>query len=422
MNDDHSADPKKQRRVRGSGSIFRKGNNRTWTLQYYKDDPATGKRVRFREYTGLTSRTEAQKLLTTRLYQVDRGELFETRRLHAVRIEDLYAALKEDTLNNSRSKRGAEGLGWRWEHLKPAFGNVLAANLTTDAISAYIRQRQTEGAANATINRELATLRRAFNLGRRCTPPKVRVVPYFPMLKEDNVRRGFVEDADFSKMTAEASELWLRTFLEMAYTYGWRRSELLGLRVRQVNLSHRTIRLDTGTTKNGEGREVRMTPKIADLLRAAISGKKADDYVLTRANGKPVSDFRGTWDRLCIRAGLGSYVCAACGEPWPEKKGAKKCACGGTRKKYAGLIVHDFRRSAAKAARRAGVPESVIMATGGWKTPAMFRRYAIVSSADQRDFVEKIERARSENLSPRSAPFSMETTTRPDRSADRKVQ
>jgi hypothetical protein len=32
-----------------------------------------------------------------------------------------------------------------------------------------------------------------------------------------------------------------------------------------------------------------------------------------------------------------------------------KCECGGVRK-YIGLIPHDFRRSAAKAARRAGVP------------------------------------------------------------------
>ena len=85
---------------------------------------------------------------------------------------------------------------------------------------------------------------------------------------------------------------------------------------------------------------------------------------------------------------------------------AVKCECGGARK-YDGLIPHDFRRSAAKAARRAGVPESVIMAMGGWKTPSMFRRYAIVSNADQRAAVEMIARERAEKaLSPRSAPLA----------------
>lgn len=44
--------------------------------------------------------------------------------------------------------------------------------------------------------------------------------------------------------------------------------------------------------------------------------------------------------------------------------------------------------------RRAGVSESVITAIGGWKTPSMFRRYAIVSNTDQRAAVEMLERAR----------------------------
>jgi hypothetical protein len=38
------------------------------------------------------------------------------------------------------------------------------------------------------------------------------------------------------------------------------------------------------------------------------------------------------------------------------------------------------------------------MAMGGWKTAAMFRRYAIVSSADRRAAVEMLERARAERI------------------------
>jgi integrase len=379
------SDEKQLRRVRGSGSIFRKGTSRTWTIQYYKDDPATGKRVRAREYTSLTSRAEAQRLLNTRLYQVDRGELFDTRKRGA-RIEELFLAMKENCLNNRREDAAAR-LAWQWEeHLKTVFANVLAANLTTDAVTGYTRQRQQEGAANATINRELSALRRMFKLGTQCTPPKVRVVPHIPMLKEDNTRRGFVEDADFSRLAAEASELWLRTFLELAFTYGWRKGELLGLRVRQVNLPNRTIRLDPGTTKNRQGREVAMTGKVEELLRLALAGKGPEKFVLTRANGSRVRDFRTAWYNLCVRAGLGEFV----------------------QGKYRGLIIHDLRRSAAKALRRAGVPESVIMATGGWKTAAMFRRYAIDSSADQRDAVELLEKKRAEAVSPRSAPFDQD--------------
>jgi integrase len=276
-----------------------------------------------------------------------------------------------------------------------------ATSVTTDAVERYKRQRRAEGAAPATVNRELATLRRAFNYGKRSTPPKVYSVPYIQMFKENNARQGFVEQDEFSRMAAEAhlDGLWMRALIEVAYTYGWRRGEMLGLQVRQVDLHARTIRLDPGTTKNGEGREVVMTPEVEELLRAAVANKKPKDSVFTREDSKPIRDFRGTWRNLCVRAETGRWECRKCGAALV----AVKCECGGVRK-YVGLIPHDFRRSAAKAARRAGVPESVIMAMGGWKTPSMFRRYAIVSSADQRSAIEMIARERAEKAL--SAPFS----------------
>ena len=41
--------------------------------------------------------------------------------------------------------------------------------------------------------------------------------------------------------------------LELSHTYGWRHSELLRLRVSQVSIADRTIRLNPGETKNDEG-------------------------------------------------------------------------------------------------------------------------------------------------------------------------
>jgi plasmid maintenance system killer protein len=38
------------------------------------------------------------------------------------------------------------------------------------------------------------------------------------------------------------------------------------------------------------------------------------------------------------------------------------------------------------------------MATGGWKTASMFRRYAIVSSADQQSAMQALEQARQLHL------------------------
>ena len=111
-----------------------------------------------------------------------------------------------------------------------------------------------------------------------------------------------------------------------------------------------------------------MTARVEELLRAAVAGKKAGDAVFTwdrgRSKGEPVKDYRKAWEKLFAAAGV-------------ELK-----------------TTHDFRRSAAKALRRAGVPESVIMDTGGWKTRSMFKRYAIGSTSDQRQMVEMLEASR----------------------------
>ena len=227
----------------------------------------------------------------------------------------------------------------------------------------YIDSRQQEDAENATINRELAALKRMFSLARQSTPPKVNGVPYIAMLREDNVRTGFLESKQHDGLAAETGKvgLWLRAMFETGYTYGWRHEELLALRVRQVNLAAGTIRLEPGTTKNSEGREVSMTLPVRTLLTQCVNGKGQDDYVFTREDGKPVRDFRGAWTSACAGA------------------------------KVQGLLFHDLRRTAARNLRRAGVAEGVIMKIGGWKTRSVFERYAIVSQSDIRDAMTKLE-------------------------------
>jgi len=103
-------------------------------------------------------------------------------------------------------------------------------------------------------------------------PAKVLGMPAFPHLRENNVRKGFLEDAQLHALVADG-ELWFRALVECGRTYGWRVSELLSLKVNQVDLEQQVIRLDPGTTKNSDGREVFMTDAVRLLLAACVHGK-----------------------------------------------------------------------------------------------------------------------------------------------------
>lgn len=105
------------------------------------------------------------------------------------------------------------------------------------------------------INRELAVLKCLLNLGAQQTPLKVDRVPYIPMLKEDNVRKGFFEHGDFLALRT-ALPSYLKGFVTFAYKVGWRVSEMRGLTWRQVDLNRGIVRPEAGETKNAEGRTV----------------------------------------------------------------------------------------------------------------------------------------------------------------------
>ena len=87
------------------------------------------------------------------------------------------------------------------------------------------------------------------------------------MLKENNVRTGFVKEDQYRILAEKAAgQLWLRAMLALGYTYGFRKAELLNLKFEQVDLLARTITLNPGETKNGEGRITTLTEPCYPLV------------------------------------------------------------------------------------------------------------------------------------------------------------
>jgi len=255
------------------------------------------------------------------------------------------------------------------KHLRPFFGGMKCASLTSAAVERYVEHRLAQGVKTSTINREFSILRRSLNLGKQATPPKVVKAPKITNMKEGPPRQGFFEHDQYTAMLRELPE-HLGPVLTFAYYTGCRKGEVLALRWNQVDLAEGTVRLNPGETKNDEGRIISMTDELHETL--ALCRQKRDELypdsplVFSRA-GEPIRTFYDHWRKACKLAGL-----------WDEETNRS------------GRLLHDARRTGARNLVRAGVPERVVMAIGGWKTRSVFDRYNIVDERDIKDAGRKL--------------------------------
>ena len=223
----------------------------------------------------------------------------------------------------------------------------------------------TDGASNATINRELAALKRMLNLGAQQTPPKVDKVPYVPMLKENNTRKGFFEHADFLTLR-DALPFYLKGFVTFGYKVGWRVSEIAGLTWKQIDLVNSIVRLEAGETKNDDARTVYLDDELKEVFSRQWEARKKSKsllpYVFTNGKGTDqVKRFDKSWKTACKNAGIGKR------------------------------LFHDFRRTAVRNMIRSGIPERVAMMISGHRTRSVFDRYNIVSDTDLKLAAQKQE-------------------------------
>jgi integrase len=130
-------------------------------------------------------------------------------------------------------------------------------------------------------------------------------------------------------------------------------------------LNARTVRLDSGTTKNGAGRMVVLDGKLLETIKAQWERRKVAEIPgqsptllcahVFHHDGKPIRDFRKSWDKARTETGLSVKM------------------------------LHDFRRTAVRNMVRAGVHERVAMSVSGHKTRSVFDRYNIVSEDDLKE-------------------------------------
>ena len=346
--------------MKGDGKIYQHPKSRFLWMQYFY----RGKRCR--ESTGETDPKKAAKKLKDKLAEIrmDKTGKVDFVPNNQLRVRDLLDALEADYKLREVKSPAVQS------HLKPlrdALGNIRAQNLTAEMVDQYIGIRLQDRKAKATVNRETQLLGQAFRLA--IERKKLRAAPQIRRLSEKgNERCGFFEKADFEALVGQLPD-YLQDFTRFGFLTGWRKGEIASLVWSDLDLDARIIILRGQEAKNGHSRKVPLEGELWEIIERRCNArryKQPDETVgisqhVFHREGKPIGDYRKAWASASKKTSL------------------------------EGKLFHDFRRTAARNMRRAGVSEKVCMDLMGHKTTSMFHRYNITDEHDLRETVQKTQ-------------------------------
>jgi len=305
-----------------------------------------------RQSSGSKNETKARKFLNKRLRETASGDHIPGQ--EKIKFDDLVDGIKEDYRVNA--KKSLRTVLDCVKHLRQYFGFDKAMDIGPAKVEKYKVSRLNEGAARATINREIAYLRRMLSIQVQLEkfPPR----PSFRKLDGENVRQGFLEHADFQSILQRLPED-VNDIIEFLYLSGWRSMEAKKLEWTELSSDLSVVKLKIEDSKNKRPRTLVLTGRLLEIVQKR-KGKQVlgCKYVFHR-NGNPIKSFRKAWMTATKNAG------------------------------FAGKVPHDLRRCAVRNLKRSGVDDIVAMSITGHVTRSVFDRYNIVSEDDLRVAMER---------------------------------
>jgi integrase len=258
-------------------------------------------------------------------------------------------------------------------HIDHAFGQRKAVEITDEAIAQHVADRVKLGHAPSSINHSLQVFAQALRpfLAKARHP-----MPTIERLPEDNARETFYSKAQADALIA-ALPADLQDFTRFGWLTGWRKGGITSLQWTDVDRDTRSIRLSWRASKTKTARTMALEGDLAAIIERRWHARQ-----ITLKNGTTLLS------PLVFHRGEGAGKHAGEAAPVMDFDKAFKTACEAAGIPYGratGHTFHCFRRTLARNARNAHIPENVIMAMTGHKTRSMFDRYSITDQQDTRD-------------------------------------
>jgi site-specific recombinase XerD len=232
-------------------------------------------------------------------------------------------------------------------------------------INDYKVKRLQQGLRPASVNRELATMKKAFNLALK----EWQWIPSNPVsriaLERENNKRDRWLTPDEETRLLKASPAWLRDFILFALNTGMRLGEILSLSWRGVDLDRKTVTVFE--SKNDEKRTIPINDSTVKMLKrmGKVRSIKTDLVFYSSCHTK--------LDARNVRRDF--------------QEALKKARIEDFR-------FHDLRHTFATRLVQNGVDIYKVQTLLGHKTPSMTQRYAHHYPESLRDGVDMLDRIR----------------------------
>jgi len=256
-------------------------------------------KVRYRAVGG-TTKTQALRTLDKIRGKVLNGEYEIERHIRNPKIEE-FAELYLERRKHLRSRRRDRFLV---QNILKQFEGKALVQIAPTNIEDYIVQRRVEGAANATINRELACLKRMYNLAIKWGDAKRNPVTDVESLEEPPGRTRFLS-AEESQKLIECCPDHLKSIVMTALNTGMRLQEVLGLSWESVHIDNVIDPyIEIIKTKNNKPRFVPLNNDMLELLGDLKRKNASLEYVFIGTRGKRLFSIRTPFKEALARAGI----------------------------------------------------------------------------------------------------------------------
>ena len=331
--------------------LFKRGE--TWWIRFtYK-----GRQIRKSTETN-------EKKLAERIYHKVLGEVAEGKWFEKLPGEKkTFKEMMEKYLGEYASKKISEK-SFRGYAKKPIsyLGDYLLSEVTPKTLNEYKTRRRNDGIGPASLNRELATMKKAFNLAiKEWEWVKDNPVARISMEEENNKRDRWLTDEEEERLLRVCPS-WLKELVTFALNTGMRVGEIISLEWKGVDLFRKTVTVFK--SKNKEPRTIPINKTVFEMLKDKIKVKSISGLVFPSPTH---TRFHGTSIDHAF------------------KKAVKKA-------RIEDFHFHDLRHTFATRVVQSGKDLYQIQKLLGHKSPAMTQRYAHHSPESLRDAVEILDK------------------------------